>query len=310
MTPFDIARSYIGTTEGPGPADNPVIMEMYASVGHDWVEHDSVAWCAAFVGHCLERAEIRSTRKLTARSYLDWGVPVEVTAAQQGDIGVIPRGSSSWQGHVFFIDRIEGQWVWGLGGNQDDAVNVKRYPVSKLLGVRRAGNVALAVTMSVEAVQRRLKDLGYHEVGQIDGKIGPRTRAAILAFRQDNDLALVPIIDVALTEALDRAPPRAIAPERASGAPAESRIVTASNAQIGLGVIGAAGSIGNQVAPALMEAEQARDMAGRVFNLVGLESWLSNALPWIGAAVFIGVVVYALRAKSARIDDYRSGKTP
>ena len=310
MTPFDIARSYIGTTEGPGPADNPIIMEMYASVGHDWVEHDSVAWCAAFVGHCLERAGIRSTRKLTARSYLDWGVPVETADAQQGDIGVIPRGSSNWQGHVFFIDRIEGAWVWGLGGNQDDAVNVMRYPVSKLLGVRRAGNVAPSVTMSVEAVQRRLKDLGYHEVGQIDGKIGPRTRAAILAFRQDNDLALVPIIDVALTEALDRASPREIAPERASGTPAESRIVTASNAQIGLGVIGAAGSIGSQIAPALMEAEQARDMAGRVFTLIGLENALSIALPWIGAAVFVGVVIYALRAKAARIDDYRSGKTP
>lgn len=310
MTPFDIARSYIGTTEGPGPADNPLIIEMYASVGHDWVEHDSVAWCAAFVGHCLEKAGMRSTRKLTARSYLDWGVPVEVSDAQQGDIGVIPRGSSSWQGHVFFIDRIEGQWVWGLGGNQDDAVNVKRYPVSKLLGVRRAGNVAPSVTMSVEAVQRRLKDLGYHEVGQIDGKIGPRTRAAILAFRQDNDLALVPIIDVALTEALDRASPREIAPERASGTPAESRIVTASNAQIGLGVIGAAGSIGSQIAPALLEAEQARDVAGRVFTLIGLESWLSNSLPWIGAAVFVGVIIYALRAKAARIDDYRSGKTP
>ena len=310
MTPFDIARSYIGTTEGPGPADNPVIMEMYASVGHDWVEHDSVAWCAAFVGHCLERAGIRSTRKLTARSYLDWGVPVEVSDAQQGDIGVIPRGSSNWQGHVFLIDRIEGQWVWGLGGNQDDAVNVKRYSVSKLLGVRRAGNVAPSVTMSVEAVQRRLMELGYHEVGQIDGKIGPRTRAAILAFRQDNDLALVPIIDVALTEALDRASPREIAPERASGTPAESRIVTASNVQIGLGVIGAAGSIGSQIAPALMEAEQARDMAGRVFTLIGLESWLSNTLPWVGAAVFIGVVVYALRAKAARINDHRTGKTP
>ncbi|UYP69631.1 TIGR02594 family protein [Thalassobacter stenotrophicus] len=310
MTPFDIARSYNGTTEGPGPADNPVIMEMYASVGHDWVEHDSVAWCAAFVGHCLERAGIRSTRKLTARSYLDWGVPVEVVDAQQGDIGVIPRGSSSWQGHVFFIDRIEGAWVWGLGGNQDDAVNVKRYPVSKLLGVRRAGNVAPSVTMSVEEVQGRLKELGYHEVGQIDGKIGPRTRAAILAFRQDNDLALVPIIDVALTEALENTAPREIAPERASGAPAESRIVTASNAQIGLGVIGAAGSIGSQIAPALVEAEQARDMAGRVFTLIGLESWLSNTLPWVGAAVFIGVVVYALRAKAARIDDHRTGKTP
>jgi uncharacterized protein (TIGR02594 family) len=310
MTPFDIARSYIGTTEGPGPADNPVIMEMYASVGHDWVEHDAVAWCAAFVGHCLEQAGIKSTRKLTARSYLDWGVPVEVSDAQQGDIGVIPRGSSRWQGHVFFIDRIKGQWVWGLGGNQDDAVNVKRFPVSKLLGVRRAGDVAPAVTLSVAAVQRRLKDLGYHEVGQVDGKVGPRTRAAILAFRHDNDLALVPIIDIALTEALDRASPRDIAPERASGVPTDSRIVKASNAQIGLGVIGAAGSIGSQIAPALLEAEQARDVAGRVFSLVGLESALSIALPWIGAAVFVGVILYALRAKAARIDDHRTGKTP
>ena len=180
-----------------------------------------MAWCAAFVGHCLEKAGIKSTRKLTARSYLDWGVPVDVADAQQGDIGVIPRGSSSWQGHVFFIDRIEGQWVWGLGGNQDDAVTVKRYLATKLLGVQRAGNVAPSVTMSVGAVQRRLKDLGYHEVGQIDGNIGPRTRAAILAFRQDNDLALVPIIDVALTDALETATPREITPDRASGAPAD-----------------------------------------------------------------------------------------
>ncbi len=310
MTPFDIARSYIGTTEGAGPADNPVIMEMYASVGHDWVEHDSVAWCAAFVGHCLEQAGIKSTRKLTARSYIDWGIPIEVADAQQGDIGVIPRGSSSWQGHVFFIDRIESAWVWGLGGNQDDAVNVKRYPLSKLLGVRRAGGVTSNVIMSVRDVQARLRSLGYHEVGEVDGRMGPRTRGAILAFRDDNSLPLNPIIDVALTEALERASPREIAPERASGAPAESRIVTASNAQIGLGVIGAAGSISSQIAPALLEAEQARDVAGRVFTLIGLESWISNTLPWIGAAVFIGVVIYALRAKAARIDDHRTGKTP
>ena len=310
MTPFDIARSYIGTTEGPGPADNPVIMEMYASVGHDWVEHDSVAWCAAFVGHCLERAGIRSTRKLTARSYLDWGVPVDVAEAQQGDIGVIPRGRSNWQGHVFFIDRIEGAWVWGLGGNQSNAVNIKRYPVSRLLGVRRAGNVVPTVTMPVEMVQRRLKYLGYHEVGNIDGIAGPRTSAAILAFRNDNSLPLVPIIDVALTEALEVDATRTIAPDRATGVPNASRIVTATNAQIGLGVIGAAGSVGSQIAPALVEAEQARDIAVRVFSLFGLEDWLTIALPWIGTAVFLAVVLYALRSRAARIDDHRTGKTP
>jgi len=266
MTPFDIAKTYIGTVEGPGPENNPVVMEMYASVGHDWVEHDSVAWCAAFVGHCIEKAGLRSTRKLTARSYLDWGIPVVVHDAQSGDIGVIPRGSSSWQGHVFFIDRIEGAWVWALGGNQSDAVNIKRYPASKLLGVRRAGNVAPAVTLSVREVQARLRGLGYHEVGKADGIMGPRTRSATLAFRDDNSLPLVPIIDVALTEALGRAKPRDVAAERAAGVPQDSRILTASNAQIGLGVVGAAGSVVSQIAPALTQAEGARDTAERMFK--------------------------------------------
>jgi len=310
MTPFEIAKTYIGTVEGPGPENNPAIMEMYASVGHDWVEHDSVAWCAAFVGHCLETAGLRSTRKLTARSYLDWGIPVTVDDAQPGDIGVIPRGSSSWQGHVFFIDRIEGAWVWGLGGNQSDAVNIKRYPVSKLLGVRRAGNVAPAVTLSVRDVQTRLRGLGYHEVGKADGFMGPRTRSAILAFRDDNSLPLVPIIDVALTEALPNARPRAVAPARAAGAPTESRIVTAANAQIGLGVVGAVGTAGSQIAPAVAEAENARALADRVFGILGLEGWLSATLPWVGAAVFIGVIIYAVKARSARIEDHRIGKTP
>jgi len=310
MTPFDIARSYIGTTEGPGPADNPVIMEMYASVGHDWVEHDNVAWCAAFVGHCLERAGIRSTRKLTARSYLDWGIPIEVPDAQQGDIGIIPRGTSSWQGHVFFIDRMEGKWVWGLGGNQDDAVNVKRYPVSKLLGVRRAGNVAPSMKMSVEAVQRRLKDLGYHEVGQIDGKIGPRTRSAILAFRQDNDLTLVPIIDVALTDALTTARPRPVAIERAIGKPESSRILAASNAQIALGAAGYAGIAISDVAPLVGQAEEGRDLATRLFDLVGLGSYAPVIMSLLGAAIFIAVIVLAWKARAARIEDHRTGRTP
>lgn len=310
MTPFEIARGYIGTTEGPGLEDNPTIMAMYASVGHEWVEHDSVAWCAAFVGHCLERAGIRSTRRLTARSYLDWGVPVEIADAQTGDIAVIPRGASSWQGHVFFIDRIEGPWVWGLGGNQNDAVNLKRYPVSKLLGVRRAGNVAPAVTIGIRDVQTRLRSLGYYEVGTVDGIMGPRTRAAILAFCDDHALPLVPAITVALADALERAVPREVAPERATGRPEQSRIIAAADAQIGLGVLGAAGTLGAQIAPALAEAEQAQTLAARMIALFEVQEWVSAALPWVGLAVFVGVIFYALKARAARIEDHRSGRTP
>jgi uncharacterized protein (TIGR02594 family) len=310
MTPFEIAQTYIGTTEGPGPEDNPAIVEMYASVGHDWVEHDSVAWCAAFVGHCLEKAGLRSTRRLNARSYLDWGMPVDLADAQAGDIVVFSRGSKSWQGHVGFFVKTAGAMIEVLGGNQSDAVSIQRYAKSRLLGVRRAGNVAPSVTLSVREVQARLKALGYHEVGQVDGQIGPRTRTAILAFRDDHGLPLVPIIDVALTEAMTSAEPRPVAPERAAGVPEGSRIITAANAQMGLGVLGAAGSVAAQIAPALTQAEKARDTAERVLDLVGLTGVVQEALPWVGAAVFIGVIFYALKARNARIEDHRSGKTP
>lgn len=310
MTPFEIAQSYIGTAEGPGPEDNPAIMAMYASVGHDWVEHDSVAWCAAFVGHCLEKAGLRSTRRLNARSYLDWGIPVDLADAQPGDIVVFSRGSKSWQGHVGFFVKTTGAMIEVLGGNQSDAVSIQRYAKSRLLGVRRAGNVAPAVTLSVREVQARLKAIGYHEVGQIDGQVGPRTRAAILAFRDDVGLPLVPIIDEALTEALASAEPRPVAPERAAGVPENSRILTAANAQVGLGVLGAAGSVAAQIAPALTQAEEARDTAERVLDLVGLADVVQAVLPLVGAAVFIGVIFYALKARNARIEDHRSGKTP
>ncbi|WCE71594.1 TIGR02594 family protein [Sulfitobacter faviae] len=310
MTPFEIAQSYIGTTEGPGPEDNPAIMDMYASVGHDWVEHDSVAWCAAFVGHCLEKAGLRSTRRLNARSYLDWGIPVDLAEAQEGDIVVFSRGSKSWQGHVGFFVKTAGAMIEVLAGNQSDAVNIQRYAKSRLLGVRRAGNVGPAVTLSVREVQARLKALGYHEVGRVDGQIGPRTRAAILAFRDDTGLPLAPIIDVALTEALTSAEPRLVTPERAAGMPENSRILTAANAQVGLGVLGAAGSVAAQIAPALVQVEEARDTAERVLDLVGLTDVVQAVLPWIGAAVFIGVIFYALKASKARIEDHRSGKTP
>lgn len=317
MTPFDIARGLIGTTEGTGPENNPAIMAMYASVGHDWVEHDDVAWCAAFVGHCLEAAGTRSTRKLTARSYLDWGMPVEVADAQQGDIGVIPRGRSSWQGHVFFIDRIEGAWVWGLGGNQDDAVNVKRYPVSKLLGVRRAAPVVLPVTqaatppvtLSVEAVQKRLQALGYHEVGRVDGKMGPRTRGAILVFRDAEGLPLDPVIDAVLEKALAAAKPRAVAPDRAQGKPAGSRIVAAANAQIALGAVGSVGVLMSQLAPLVAQAEEGRTLAGRILTVLGLGGHANTLLPVLGAAIFLGVIVLAWKARAARIEDHRTGRT-
>jgi hypothetical protein len=47
-----------------------------------------------------------------------------------------------------------------------------------------------------------------------------------------------------------------------------------------------------------------------MIGLFGMESWLPAALPWIGMAVFVVVILYALKARAARIDDHRTGRTP
>ncbi|WP_162742358.1 peptidoglycan-binding protein [Nitratireductor sp. OM-1] len=67
---------------------------------------------------------------------------------------------------------------------------------------------------TVQHVQRKLKALGYTEVGADDGIIGRFTRTAILAFRSDNGLPLATIIDHDLLGALRVARPRAVDPGR------------------------------------------------------------------------------------------------
>ena len=308
---LELARSYLGTKEVTGPADNPKIMEMYRTIGQDWVEHDEMAWCAAFVGHCLETSGIASTQKLNARSYLTWGEKVpSLEQAKEGDVVVLSRGTSGWQGHVAFFLRAVGQQVEVLGGNQGNGVSITRYPKSKILGIRRALGIATSPRPELRVVQQQLKDLGYHEVGNIDGSYGPRTRAAILAFRADNGLPLGPDIDPAFVAALQTAKPREVSPERADGKPAGSRILKASNGQIASGLLGVTGVAASAIAPAVETAERAKDVTERSAALLNLTEWLSPLLPWAGALIFLVVIVLAFRARAARIEDYRTGRTP
>ena len=139
MNAYEIALSKLGLQEIVGPIHNEEIVAMFAQVGHSWVKDDETAWCAAFVGWALEMAGEKSTRKLNARSYLDWGVEVDPAHAQQGDIIVFPRGNSTWQGHVGFVSKLlpNGK-VEVLSGNQRNMVTLKPYELDSALGVRRS----------------------------------------------------------------------------------------------------------------------------------------------------------------------------
>lgn len=311
MTPILFAKSYLGTKEFEGPADNPKIMEMYRCIGHDWVEHDEVAWCAAFVGHCLEKAGLRSSRKLNAQSYLTWGEKVAgIEQAREGDVIIFTRGSSSWQGHVAFFLKSVGNQVEVLGGNQSNAVTITRYSKSRILGIRRPITADVTQRPEIKIIQQQLKDLGYHEVGNVDGKFGARTRAAVLAFRADNSLPLNPDVDTVLADELQLAKPRAVSIERASGRPESSRIIKAANGQIATGIVGMAGVVASVLTPAIETVERAKDMTERTVGILNLSEWLMPVMPWAGAAIFLIVILLAWKAKSARIEDYRTGRTP
>ncbi len=106
----------------------------FRDVGQPASLHDEVAWCAAFVGACLERAGLASTRSLMARSYSRWGAPLD--AGRCGAVAVLSRGGDPSAGHVGFLVGETASHVVLLGGNQGDAVSVAAFPKARLVGLR------------------------------------------------------------------------------------------------------------------------------------------------------------------------------
>ena len=128
------AWAELGQREVRGSADNARIVRLFRDAGQTAQHHDEVAWCAAFVGACLERAGLKSTRSLMARSYLGWGEALEEGCV--GAVAVLSRGTDPSAGHVGFLLGESGGQIYLLGGNQSDAVTVAAFPKARLLGVR------------------------------------------------------------------------------------------------------------------------------------------------------------------------------
>ena len=114
--------------------ENPRILEYLATCSDleegEW-ERDSTPWCSAFVNWCLRRAGIEGTDSGWARSWADWGEPID--PPRPGAIAVWARGRSSPEepvvtGHVSFFVEDRGDVLLVLGGNQSDCVCLKVYP--------------------------------------------------------------------------------------------------------------------------------------------------------------------------------------
>lgn len=145
VTAFDVARRFLGTTEVPGPRVNPVILAMLRLEDGSIVD-DATAWCSAFVNFVAWLLDLPRSKSLAARSWLRIGAPVAIADARVGfDVVVLQRGNAPQPGadmldapgHVGFFAGLDGDTVRVLGGNQGDAVTEARFPVARVLGVRR-----------------------------------------------------------------------------------------------------------------------------------------------------------------------------
>ena len=137
------ATKYIGVTEIPGPGSNPVIIK-FIDEAAKWLKDDvrdidgSIAWCGCFRGHVgivtatgLPKAHYR------AISWATWGNPVSLdpSAWKRGMTVIMSRPGGN---HVTLIDRVEGNQVFCLGGNQSDKVCIAPFDISRITYVRTA----------------------------------------------------------------------------------------------------------------------------------------------------------------------------
>jgi uncharacterized protein (TIGR02594 family) len=136
---YQVAAEHLGTKEWAGSKHNPKVVKMFKDAGNAWVKDDETPWCAAFVGSVLAECGLLGTGKLNARSYMNWGVDVDLSKARRGDVVIFWRVKrAGWQGHVAFFHSYTDGVLEVLGGNQGNAVTIKAYPKTRLLGVRRA----------------------------------------------------------------------------------------------------------------------------------------------------------------------------
>lgn len=136
---FLVAMGEYGTQEWTGIEHNPEVMKYFHDIGHKWVKDDETAWCAAFVNWCALKSGYKGTGKLNARSFMDIGVKVY---GNQGDIVVLWRiNPDSPYGHVGLLVYKDEHFVWLLGGNQGNQINITKYPVGRVLGYRRLAKI-------------------------------------------------------------------------------------------------------------------------------------------------------------------------
>lgn len=131
---------HYGIKEVVGDVDNPDIVAMFKEIGFEWVKDDETSWCSASLNYFCKRTGFQRSGKLDARSWLKVGT--EVKEPELGDIVIFWRNKiDSWEGHVAIFISKDKDFVYCLGGNQNNMLCIAPYPAYRVLGYRKLKKV-------------------------------------------------------------------------------------------------------------------------------------------------------------------------
>jgi len=133
---LNMARNELGVKEIHGSKHNKRVLQYHAVSGG--FSTDEVPWCGSFVNFVMLKAGHKGPKTpARAKSWLNFGkssnVPIE------GSIAVKSRKGG---GHVCFVVGQDptGKYLYCLGGNQHDEVNISKYKKSIFLDFRVPSN--------------------------------------------------------------------------------------------------------------------------------------------------------------------------
>jgi uncharacterized protein (TIGR02594 family) len=123
-----------GVEEIRGSRHNPRILEYHATTSLQ-ANDDETPWCSSFVNWCMRQCGIAGTDSALARSWVDWGRPLD--APRVGCVVVLSRPPNPGSGHVaFYAGERSASRLLLLGGNQGDQVAYSSYPRDRVLAYR------------------------------------------------------------------------------------------------------------------------------------------------------------------------------
>lgn len=172
------------------------------------------------------------------------------------------------------------------------------------------GGKTFADRARIEAVQKRLLELGYAMTGRADGVFGPRTAGAIAAFQTENGLPVTGEISDDLISQLEEAEPHEPSPERAAGVPDDSAILKRAKEAVILGGTIAGGTALDQADKAIGHAEQAAGLVQRLRAILApFREMIGEAWPFLAIGAGLFIAWRAIEIYRARVEDHRKGKT-